>query len=196
MMKRLSDVLKSMMVRTRLILDLAYSALIYKGEEIISEIINLEDSIDESLVEIFYLILEGYKNGEISRDEAYAYLTIARSLEEIADSAYVLAKNIVHGFRPHPIIKKIIEESETSITVLYIPIGSLAVNKTIGQIVENYGKGVEIIAVKTGDHWIYKPSNNFVIRENDILIVKGSEESLDAFRRIIGAEEVLEGGED
>ena len=192
----LSESLKSMMIRTRLMLDLAYSALIYKGEEIISEIIRLEDSVDRNLAEIFYLILEEYKENRISGDEAYAYLTIARSLEEIADSAYLIAKNIVHGFKPHPIIKKIIEESETSMTVLYVPIGSPAVNKTIDEIIERFGKGVEIIAVRTGDYWVYKPGGDFIVKESDILIVKGSEESLNEFRVAIGAEEVLEGGED
>ncbi|HEC96315.1 MAG TPA: hypothetical protein ENI59_01385 [Euryarchaeota archaeon] len=196
MSKRLSEALKTLMTNTRLIVDLAYSALIYKAEEIIPEIFNLEDYIDSGFRELFERLLEEYKTGRISRDEAYAYMTFARSLEEIADSAYILAKNLLHGYKPHPIIKTIIEESETSLTVLYVPIGSKAVNKSIGEIIEKYGKGVEIIAVKTGEHWIYKPDDKFTIREGSFLIVKGSEESLDSFRQEIGAEEVLEEGED
>ncbi len=188
----LPEILSRIMTKTELLVDLAYSLMLYRPKEVISDVLEIEAQVDEEFAKLFSEILKEYKEGKINEDEAYAYLTLARSLENIADAGYSVSKAILRGYVPHPIMKMIIEESETAITVLYIPMGSKAVGKTIGELIEKYGRGVEVVAIRTKDDWIYLPSKDTKVEEGDMLIVKGSEESLDLFTQAIGAEDLTE----
>ena len=81
----------------------------------------------------------------------------------------------------HPIIKESILESDEILLKITISPKSILKDKKIGDIRLSSETGMWIIAIKRGNRWIYDPSKNVTLKENDVLFVKGDKEGRDHF---------------
>ena len=100
---------------SELMIDLAYSALLYDNEEIAKEVLILEDDVDKLNYKIqrtaFNVSLEDKKV-----DKALAIIRLANSIEAIADAAMEIADVVLRDIEPHPIFKMSVMDSDVIIT--------------------------------------------------------------------------------
>ncbi len=168
---------------SELMIDLAYSALIYNNKEIAEEVIYLEEKIDDS----YYRLQEAAIAQAIedkNSSKALLIIRLATSIEAISDSAVQIANVVLQGVEPHPIIKESIKESDVTITLVKVADESVLANKTLGEVNLASETGMWVIAIKRDKKWIFGPTENTRIRSGDILIAKGPLESVKHFRNL------------
>lgn len=168
---------------SELMVDLAYSALLYDNEEIAKEVQILEEDVDKLYYKIqrtaFKLSLED-KNA----DKALAMIRLASSIESIADAAMEIADVVLRDIEPHPIFKMSVMDSDVIITKTPVLKSSFLANKTLGQTRLMTETGMWVFAVKRGKSWIYGPDENTKIKDGDILFARGPREGEKEFLRL------------
>ena len=157
---------------SELMIDLAYSALLYDNEEIAKEVMLLEDVVDKLNYNIqrsaFMATLE-----DKNVDKAMAMIRLASSIEAIADAAMEIADVVLRDIEPHPIFKMSVMDSDVIITKTPVGKSSAIAGKTLGESKVMSDTGMWVIAVKRGKQWIYGPDENTMIKEGDVLIARG-----------------------
>ncbi len=167
--------------KAELMVDLAYSSLIYDNREIAEEVYELEDYVDKINDELQKLAIEDTRKGELDVNEVLAIIQLGISSEVIADAAREIADVQLRDVKLHPILKESLMESNEILLKVKITPKSILKDKKIGEIRLASETGMWIIAIKRGNKWIYDPSKNITLRENDILFAKGDKEGKDHF---------------
>lgn len=160
---------------SELMIDLAYSALLYDNKDIAHEVLILEEVVDKLNYKIqrnaFLVSLE-----DKNVDKAMAMIRLAYSIEAIADAATEIADVVLRDIEPHPVIKMSVMDSDVIITTTPVSPSSFVVNKTLGQTRLATETGMWISAIKRGKSWIYGPDENTVIKKGDVLFARGPRE--------------------
>ncbi len=168
---------------SELMVDLAYSALIYNNREIAEEVKYLEEKIDETYN---YILDESIRQAveERNPETAGIIIRLATSIEAISDSAVQIADVVLRNIKPHPIIRESIRESDITIVLGVVKKGSVLAGKTLGEINLASETGMWVIAIKRGKRWIFGPTENTKILVGDRLIAKGPIEGVEHFKRL------------
>ena len=87
----LEDLILEVKDKSELMIDLAYSSLLYDNRRIAQEVYDLEDYVDSLHQTIYRIILNKLKEGEIDVDESLVLLRLVDSGEQIADAAQEIA---------------------------------------------------------------------------------------------------------
>jgi uncharacterized protein with PhoU and TrkA domain len=168
---------------SELMMDLAYSALLYNNKEIAQEVYHLEDIIDNLYNNIqYYAVTHTTKKNP---NVALTIIRLATSIEMIADSARGIADVVLRDIEPHPIVKMSIRESDVIISKAEVRPGSNMVNCTLGKIRLASETGMWVIAIRRGNEWLFGPDENTDIRPRDILIARGPREGEKTFLRLV-----------
>jgi uncharacterized protein with PhoU and TrkA domain len=168
---RIEDKLLKMKDTSELMVDLAYSALLYNNNQIAQEVYNLEDIIDNYYNEIQNTAVSSTAKKHPSL--ALTLIRLATSIEMIADSARGIADVVLRDIEPHPILKMSIRESDVVISKTEVRPGSSMVNCQLGKIRLASETGMWVIAIRRGKEWIFGPDENTQIKVGDILITRG-----------------------
>jgi uncharacterized protein with PhoU and TrkA domain len=168
---------------SELMVDLAYSALLYDNEDIAKEVMILEEVVDKLNYEIqrtaFNVTLD-----DKNVDKALAMIRLATSIESIADAAMEIADVVLRDIEPHPIFKMSVMDSDVIITKTPVLKSSYLANKTLGTSRLMTDTGMWVIAIKRGNVWIYGPDENTMIKEGDVLFARGPREGENEFLKL------------
>ena len=168
---------------SELMVDLAYSSMIYNNKDIAEEGMYLEEKIDQTYSKIQQMAVEeAIKDG--TPTNALIIIRLATSIEAISDSAARIADHVLRNVDIHPVIRESIRESDITIVRSKICKTSVLANKSLGDINLASETGMWIIAIKRGEGWLFGPTENTVLREGDILIAKGPIESVGHFQNL------------
>lgn len=170
--------------------DIAYTAMLTKSEDLGEKVLEFEDYVDQ-LLEDFELKVLRFE--ELSPGEKHGALKIAVSSEQIADAAASIVQPLLLGLEPHSIITDVLEETFERISV--VEMDESDEGKTLSEL--GYSKrGVTVLAVRRGDSWIVMPPySSFRVEKGDVLIVKYTSESEDfveELEREEAREEIIE----
>ena len=169
----LEDLILEVKDKSELMIDLAYSSLLYDNRRIAQEVYDLEDYVDSLHQTIYRIILNKLKEGKIDVDESLVLLRLVDSGEQIADAAQEIADVELRDVELHPIIKESIKESDTVFTRVEVSENSILCNKTLGEIRLASETGMTVIAIRRGNKWKYGPNGDTKILAGDILFAKG-----------------------
>jgi len=161
---------------SELMLDLAYSSLIYQNKVIAKEVIELEDRVDR-LHEAIIRSALGKSKEPKNFDRSLIMIKISDSIERIADAALDIADVVLRDIELHPVVKKSLEDSDVVIQKHVVENGSLLHGKTLGEIKLATETGVWVIAIRRGYDWIYGPDEGTTISGGDILYARGPADS-------------------
>ncbi len=162
--------------KSELMVDLAYSSILYDNKTIAKEVYNLENNVDSLYQILQKRALEDVKNGKHSINDALTLLRIAHAGEQIADAAQEIADVELRDVELHPILKMSIREADVVFTKVEIKPLSILCGKTLGQLKLASETGMMIIAMRHKDKWLYGPNKNTKIDAEDILFAKGPED--------------------
>jgi uncharacterized protein with PhoU and TrkA domain len=170
-LKNIEQSILKMKDTSELMVDLAYSALLYNNKEIAEEVYSLEDRIDNLYNKIQKSAIR--KTAKMNPDVALTLIRLATSIEMIADSARGIADVVLRDIEPHPIVKMSIRESEAIISKVTVQPDSNLANCSLGGIRLASETGMWVIAIRRGKNWLFGPNENTQIKPGDILIVRG-----------------------
>jgi len=158
------DIFTEMKDISELVLDLAYSSVFFDNDEIAEEVHELEERM-----------------GELNYE-------VASASEDIANAAGDISNIIKRDFKIHPVILQALREAEEKIARVVIKNNSKLVGLKIKESELATATGEYIISIKRGKKRIYNPDKEAVLKEGDILLVRGTEEGEKLLRKICSGE--------
>jgi len=185
-MKKVEENLIEMKNISELMLDLAYSSVLFSNREIAEEVIELEDRIDQLYEQILSQILKNCREGEKGLDRAKIPLKVADSIERIADAALDIADVVLRDIELHPVVKKSIEESDEVMVRKEIQEGSFLDGKTLNDSKMSSEIGMKVIAIRRGKNWAYGPAKNVELKAGDRIFARGPKESEEILNKWLG----------
>ncbi|MCG2827957.1 MAG: potassium channel family protein [Methanothermobacter sp.] len=191
MSKSVKDILIEMKNLSELMVDLAYSALLFNSRDAAEEVIKLENKVNRLNYEIKKESLLAARSVE-DAEKLTALLEVGEAAESIANSAKDIADLVLKGIKPHPVFKMVMEESDEIIVRVTIDEGSELAGKSLGDLLLATRTGMRVIAIRRGESWIYGPDRNTVLAENDTLIAKGNEAGSELLFALAKGEMTLE----
>ena len=162
--------------KSELMVDLAYSSLLYDNKTIAKEVYDLENLIDSLYQKLQRNSLEEVQKGKLSVDDALTLMKLAHAGEQIADAAQEIADVELRDVELHPILKMSIRESDVVFTRTQVKEQSVLCNKTLGELKLGSETGMLVIAMRHKNKWLYGPNKNTKIDPGDILFAKGPED--------------------
>ena len=179
----IKNLLIEMKNMSELMVDLAYSAVLFNSIDAAEEVLALENTVNAMNYEIKKESLVAARTYE-DAEKLTALLEIAEAAESMANAAKDLADLVIKGIKPHPVFKMVMEESDKMIARIGVVNESDLANKTLGELLLVNRTGMRVIAIRRGESWIYGPDKNTMILANDILILKGTDEGADLLRKL------------
>jgi uncharacterized protein with PhoU and TrkA domain len=162
--------------KSELMVDLAYSSVLYNNRHIAEEVYELENMVDALYNLLQKKSLEDVKSGKHSIEDTLTLLRIARAGEQIADAAQEIADVELRDVGLHPILKMSIQDSDVIFSRVVVDKSSILCDKTLGELRLASETGMMIIAMRHEDRWLYGPRKNTRIDPNDVLFAKGPED--------------------
>ncbi|MHA1754046.1 MAG: potassium channel family protein [Candidatus Odinarchaeia archaeon] len=164
-----------------LLIDLAYSAVLYKDKDIAEEVLELESRMDTLSYIIQMNAMLAARSAEDS-EQLGGLLKVAAATDKISDAAADIAATVLKDIEPHSALLEAIRTSEVPIIKVRVSENSPMKDKDLDSL--NLREiGVDIIAIKRGKKWIYDPMESTVIHSGDILFARGTKESLDDLKK-------------
>ncbi|TAJ44694.1 potassium channel family protein [Methanofollis fontis] len=168
----LKDVLVEMKDISELMVDLAYSAILFESREIAGEVENLEEIMNRHVYQARISAMLGARRVE-EAEAMSGLLQIAESAERIANSAADVARLVLKGAKFPQKLREALPEAEEVTIRLEVAAGSALDGRRLGEVKLQSRSGMRVIAIRRGNGWIYDPDKHSVIRSGDILLAKG-----------------------
>lgn len=184
--KKIIDMLVELKDTSELMIDLAYSAILFNSKELAQEVHMLEERMDNLHTKFELLVLARC----IKPEESKHFLGLIRLgvvTEKIADAAAQIAGVVLRGLEPHQVLKLAIKEAEETVTHVHVSKKSALVGKSLQEAQVHEETGMWVLAVKRGDKWI-RPKSDTVIEAGDLLIASGYTEGEEDLRKLASNE--------
>ncbi|ASJ00596.1 potassium channel family protein [Thermococcus gorgonarius] len=180
--KNVKDIFVEMKNTAELMVDLAYSAALFKEKEIAEEVLELEEYLDILNYHLMVRAVLAARNMK-EAEQITSILQMARSIDDISNAAADLAKMVLEE-KIHPLITEVILESEETIGRIVVSSNSILVGKSLDELDLSTNTGVWVIAIRRGKRWIFDPDEDTKIMPGDIIIGRGTRTALDYLKEI------------
>jgi len=184
--KKIIDMLVELKDTSELMMDLAYSSILFNSKELAQEVQMLEERMDKLHTEFELLVLTRCVQPEESKN-FLGLIRLGVVTEKIADAAAQIADVVLRGLEPHPVLKLAIEEAEETVTHVHVSKKSSLVGKSLREAQIQEETGMWVLAIKRGDRWM-RPKPDTVIEAGDLLIASGYTEGEEDLRKLASYE--------
>ena len=176
---------------SELMIDLAYSSLLYNNHDIAEEVLFMEEMVDELVSRIQERAIgRVLEDGDVSK--AIVVINLATSMEQISDAAMQIADVVLRDVQAHPVFQLSVRDSESIISTALLDRESDLVGMTLGKVKLASTCGMRVIAIKRGNRFIFGPDRDTVMEPGDILIVRGPDEGEEYLRDLASGKDHLE----
>lgn len=180
--KSVKDILTEMKDISELIVDLAYSAVIFDCDDMAVEVEELEIKMDKLLYQIRLAAMMATRTVE-DAEQLSGILQVASMAENISNAAGDIVKLLDLNLEGRLILPIVLRKADEKIKHIYVEKTSSIVNRRIGELRVESETGARIIAVNRGKYWIYGVDENFKFKATDRLIIRGVEDGLKEFQK-------------
>ncbi len=187
-MESVKDLLVEIKEKSELIVDLAYSALIFDSEDMAREVLTLEKEMDDLVYDIRIKTMLAATNPE-EAEQLAGILQVADAAKNIANAAADIVYLLDMDISKRPFLPSLFIKADEKLHVVKIYPNSSIVNRTIGELNVEAESGVRIIAIKRGRTWIYDPEDSVRLKAGDVLIIRGTEDGYHFMDRVARGEE-------
>ena len=166
------DSIRTMKNIAELMIDLAYSALLFQNLEIADEVMKLEEEVHilTYLVDMnTMLAVRDRKDAE----QLEPIIRIGYDFDRISNAIADIAKITINKLTLHPTLFEAIRQSNEPL-IRAIMTNEEIKNKSIGKLRIRTETGCDIIAIRRGNGWIFDPDKNTNLQMNDVLFARGS----------------------
>jgi len=179
---------------SELMVGLSYSAVMFGSKEIAEEVKDLEESMDRMKDELEISVMEAAR-GITNKgffNELRGLLHVAISSEIISDAAYEIADVVLRDIQLHPVFSASIKESDEVILKLDARNENIF-GKTLKELKIETRTGMFILAIRrVYGRWVYNPGGDAVIKNGDLLIMRGPKEGEEKIKEIVSAQNSTE----
>jgi len=184
------DLLTEMKDISELIIDLAYSAVLFDNEEIAQEVKYLEVRMDKLNYDIRIMAMMAARTKE-DAEQLAGILQVAQAAEKISNTAGDIVLMLKDKNRPT--LSRILSKADEKIFRIKVFSNSKACEQKIGDLKVESETGMRVIAIRRNDIWIFNPQSEAVLMADDWLITRGTDEGYEDLDKFLkGKLKVLE----
>jgi len=181
--RSVKDLLVEMKDSSELIVDLAYSAVIFDSDEFLEQVLELEERLDQLQYQIRIQIMMATRSRE-DAEEMIGILQVASAAEQLGNAAEEIARLVEEDVEYRPFLPFVMREADETIGTVRLDEASEITGQTpIGLGLES-AWGVRIIAFKRGRRWWYEVEDDRGLKAGDLLVFRGTGEGVDLFREV------------
>ncbi len=174
--KNVKDVLAEMKDTSELMVDLAYSAVLFKNREIADEVFELEEKMNFLEYHGRIALMLSARNPE-EAEELVGVLQIVDAAEKISNAAKGIARVLLEDIGLPD--RTGLPEAEETVMKAEISDDSEYSGKTLKEINLETETGVRIIAIRRDEEWILDPNRENRLLRGDIIFGRGPKEGVD-----------------
>jgi uncharacterized protein with PhoU and TrkA domain len=182
---RAVDVLVEMKNLSEAAVGLAYSALLFKDQGLASQVVQLEDRLDEMREQLELWVLRAAAE-TVDPSGLRGLLHLGGAAEEVGDAAQQLVWLVEEDEEMHPVLA--VALGETDDVVVQFPIaadsaldGSLMTGTQVGD-----DTGFHLLAIKRAGRYLYRPRGRVVLMAGDEVLANGPLEGRSALAEQCG----------
>ena len=184
------ELLTEMKDISELIIDLAYSAVLFDSDEMAEEVKYLDVRMDKLNYDIRMMAMMAARTKE-DAEQLAGILQVAEAAESISNAAADIVLMLQDKTRP--IIPRILKKADEKLFRIEVSKNSKACNQKLGNLKVESETGMRIIAIRREDCWIYNPQSDTSIKADDWLITRGTDEGYEDLNKFLkGKLKVLE----
>jgi len=182
MISRIDAMILELKDNTDLMVDLAYTSVLYNNVEIAEEVVVLSEKMADLVDKIQDLLTEAARNSPDEISRAIVTTRLMDSMLDIANAAGSIADTVIRGLADHPVLAMSIRDADTTICLAKVAEGSVLADKTFGALSLGTNSSMFVIAIRRDEDYIIGPDHSTYIRVGDILIAKGPEDAVSYFK--------------
>lgn len=182
---RAIDVLVEMKNVSEAAVGLAYSAIVLRDLSLASEVRHIEDRLDEMKDRLELWVLRASAEN-VDPAPLRGLLHLSQAAEELGNAAQQMVWLVEKHEDLHPILQIALGDSDE--VVVRVPVGesSRADGATLGSLQLDVDPGFQVLAVRRGGRYFYRPRSHVVLRVDDELIASGPDEGHPILARRLG----------
>jgi len=159
--------------------DLAYFSILNQNKDVAKHVLELEEEVDSLHTE---LGLEVLKLREKRPEKGLlGLIQVGVASENIADAAASIAELVFESSKPHPVMNAALNEADEVVAAFKLSRTSILANQSIAELSLHDDIGVWIIAIKRRNKWYFDPDERFMLKSDDLVLIRGQLEGRDAF---------------
>jgi uncharacterized protein with PhoU and TrkA domain len=173
------DVLVEMKDTAELLIDLAYSAVLHRNEELATEVLRLEQKMDVLEIRAQMSLLMAARSPSDAESLA-PVLGIVTATDQISDAAGDIAKIVLEDIGLPEAMRAALPEAVETLVRGVVDDESTYADRSLGEIDLESETGVRVIALRRGEDWLLNPGPNTEIEGRDIALLRGPESEIGA----------------
>ena len=183
MSENVKDIIEEIKNLSELMLDLSYSSVLFENCDIAKEVMLLFDRFEEHEENLYLHLFAASRGGPARAKRLISVIDLVESAKSVASAAKNMSEMVIEGKKLHPIIKEAIKESEETMAKAEISRSSPLAERPLGETLLRTKTGANIIALRRGKVWIFRPKRNTLIKAGDSIIGVGT---IEACRKLEG----------
>jgi uncharacterized protein with PhoU and TrkA domain len=168
---------------SELMVDLAYSALLFNNDRLAEEVHELEEEMNKLRFQIEINTMLAARTPEQAM-KLEGILHVAAAAERISNAAKELAGVVLRDIEVHPALKAALEEADEVVEKFTIGSSSKLVGETVHELITDPEYGVDIISIKRKGKWMFKVHDDEKLKANDTVIVTGFNERVEKLKSL------------
>jgi uncharacterized protein with PhoU and TrkA domain len=177
------ELLTWMKTYSELMIDLAYSALLFSSEQLRDYVLELENKVDRLGYQLLMSLSLSVRDKE-DAEMAVGLFRVANSANKISAAAADMASLVESGYDIHPVFTGMLAYAEERLAMVSIVPNSPLAGETVDNIWEKCDVNVDIIATRINGEWNLNPSGTHTVSEGEILFARGSEHEIESFEQL------------
>lgn len=159
---------------SELMVDLAYSSLLFDDPDLAEEVVELEDKVDRLMPLLVMNAALAVRDKE-DAEAIYPIIKTASAIDRISNEAAGIARVVLRKIGVDPLVSEALTCTDERLVRTSISSGSILKQKQLGELGLETNIGVIIRAVRRNGELYLDIDDEFVLKVNDVLIAKGTD---------------------
>lgn len=168
------NLLTELQTTTTLMIDLAYSSVLFNDNELAEEVIELEERVEDLKTLLLMntaIVIKDAEDAEVM----VGIMRIGSVADMISHAAGNIARIVFLGLGVDSFILEAFTKTQERLVRSKILPESVLAGKMLGKLRLETNIGVDVMAIRRGRELLMKPKPKTILREGDVLIARGSD---------------------
>ncbi len=171
------DILIEMKDTAELLVDLSYSAVLNRSEELAAEVVRLEHKMDVLEIRAQMGLLMAARSPS-DAEQLAPVLGIVTATDRISDAAGDIAKIVLEEIGLPEAMRAALPEAVETLLRAEVATESSYAGNTLGEINLESETGIRVIALRRGDDWLLNPGRKTTVNAGDVALLRGPESEI------------------
>jgi uncharacterized protein with PhoU and TrkA domain len=173
------ELLAEMKDTAELLIDLAYSAVLHRSDDIAAEVLDLEERMEILQLRARMSLLMAARTPD-DAEELAPVLGMVGAAEKIADAAADIAKIVLEDIGLPDAMREALPEAIETVVRAELAADSEYAGRTLADLNLETDTGVRVIAIRRDGDWITNPDHATDLRAGDVTLLRGVEDGIAA----------------